>query len=72
MRFMVVAKKSGNSKTKNEWFSLVIFDNLCTVLSTCFVNKSVFDLFEVNDFVDNNVKFLYNRETGSYYLRVSE
>lgn len=72
MRFSVVAKKTGISKTKNEWFALVIFDNLCTVLSVCYVKKSVFDLFDINDFVDNNVKFLYDKQTGSYVLRVSE
>lgn len=74
MRFSVVAKKSGISKRNSEkdWYCLVIFDSLCTALSTCFVKKSVFDFYDVNDDVSDVVKFLYDNKTSSYYLRISE
>lgn len=72
MRFSVVAKKTGISKDKKEWYGLVIFDSLCTALSTCFVKKSVFDFYDVNDDVSDVVQFLYNNKTSSYFLRISE
>lgn len=72
MRFFVVAKKSGISKDKKEWYCLVIFDSLCSALSNCFVKKSVFDLYDVYDDVSNNVEFLYNGKTSSYFLRILE
>lgn len=72
MRFNIVAKKSGISKDKKEWYCLVIFDSLCTALSTCFVKKSVFDLYDVNDDVSNDVEFFYNNKTSSYFIRILE
>lgn len=72
MRFSVVAKKSGISKDKKEWYCLVIFDSLCTALSTCFIKKSIFDLYDVNDDVSDDVEFFYNNKTSSYFLRIPE
>lgn len=72
MRFIVVAKKTGISKDKKEWYCLVIFDNVCTALSTCFIKKSVYDLFDVNDFIDEHVHFSYDKQKCSYYLRISD
>lgn len=72
MRFSVVAKKSGISKDKKEWYCLIIFDSLYPSLSKCFVKKSVFDLYEVNDDVSNDVEFFYDNKTSSYFLRIPE
>lgn len=71
MRFSVVSKKTGTSeKTKKDWYCLVIFDNLCTVLSVCYVKKDTFEYYDINDSVDDNVKFLYDKQTSSYVLRI--
>lgn len=72
MRFSVVAKKTGTSeKTNKDWYCLVIFDNLCTALSVCYVKKDTFEYYDINDSVDDNVKFLYDKQTSSYVLRIS-
>lgn len=72
MRFSVVAKKTGTSKkTKKDWYCLVIFDNLYTVLSVCYVNKDTFEHFDICDNVDDNIKILYDKQTSSYVLGIS-
>mgnify|MGYP006907455890 CR=1 FL=1 len=71
MRFSVVAKKAGTSeKTKKDWYCLVIFDNLCTVLSVCYVKEVTYEAYDINDNVDDKVTFLYDKQTSSYVLRI--